>query len=165
APVFDLEQKKQAVADHRLLGKGLPAGPGAAAGRVALTAEKAAAMAAAGPVILVRAETSPEDIVGMHVAAGILTSRGGMTSHAAVVARGMGKPCIVGAGDLSVDEHDGIRVGDRHLAEGDEISIDGSTGEVIAGLLQSVPSAVLDGLRSGRSDEPGAKAFVEILGW
>ncbi|MEP7013549.1 MAG: pyruvate, phosphate dikinase [Acidobacteriota bacterium] len=168
APVFDLEQKKQAVADHRLLAKGLPAGPGAAAGRIALTAEKAAAMAAvpgSGPVILVRAETSPEDIVGMHVAAGILTSRGGMTSHAAVVARGMGKPCVVGAGDLSVDEHDGIRVGDRHLAEGDEISIDGTTGEVIAGHLSSVPSAVLGGLRSGRSDEPGAKAFVEILGW
>ena len=168
APVFDLEQKKQAVAEHRLLAKGLPAGPGAAAGRIALTAEKAAAMAAvpgADPVILVRAETSPEDIVGMHVSVGILTSRGGMTSHAAVVARGMGKPCVVGAGDLSVDEHDGIRVGDRHLVEGDEISIDGTTGEVIAGRLKSVPSAVLDGLRSGRSDEPGAKAFVEILAW
>ncbi len=168
APVFDLDQKKAAVADHRLLAKGLPAGPGAATGRIALTAEKAAAMAAepqSKPIILVRAETSPEDIVGMHVAVDILTSRGGMTSHAAVVARGMGKPCVVGAGDLSVDETDGIRVGDRHLAEGDEISIDGTTGEVIAGRLESVPSAVLEGLRSGRSDEPGAKAFVEILAW
>ncbi len=163
APVFDLEQKKQAVANHRLLAKGLPAGPGAATGRIALTAERAKEMAAASPVILVRAETSPEDIVGMHAAVGILTSRGGMTSHAAVVARGMGKPCVVGAGELVVDEHDGIRVGDRHLAEGDELSIDGTTGEVIAGRLESVPSAVLEGLRSGRSDEPGARAFVEIL--
>ncbi len=168
APVFDHAEKKTAVAGNRLLAKGLPAGPGAAAGRIALTAEKAAAMAAApgaGPVILVRAETSPEDIVGMHVAVGILTSRGGMTSHAAVVARGMGKPCVVGAGELVVDEHDGVRVGDRLLVEGDEISIDGTTGEVIAGRLRSVPSAVLEALRSGSAEEPGAKAFVEVLSW
>ena len=76
-------------------------------------------MAAAGPVLLVRAETSPEDIVGMHASAGILTSRGGMTSHAAVVARGLGKPCIVGAGDLDVDEEAGeVRVGDASSARG-----------------------------------------------
>src|SRR6185295_13623256 len=165
APVFDPEETKRAVADGRQLGKGLPAGPGAASGKVALTAERAAAMAPSGPVVLVRAETSPEDIVGMHAAVGILTSRGGMTSHAAVVARGMGKPCVVGAGELVVDEREGIRVGSWQLREGDEISIDGTTGEVIAGRLTSRPSAVLEGLRSGHADDPGVVAFVQILTW
>ena len=98
--------------EGRLLGKGLPAGPGAACGRIALTAERAVAMAAKGePVVLVREETSPEDIAGMHAAAGILTTRGGATSHAAVVARGMGKTCIVGAGEITVD----------HVAQGDSL--------------------------------------------
>jgi pyruvate,orthophosphate dikinase len=144
APEFDAEQKKQAVAAGGLLARGLPAGPGAASGRIALTAERAAKMAAAGPVLLVRAETSPEDIVGMHVAAGILTSRGGMTSHAAVVARGLGKPCVVGAGDLDVEEEAGVvRVGERAFREGDELSIDGTTGEVLAGALATREAAVL----------------------
>src|SRR6185369_5663255 len=101
APEFDVKEKGRAD----LLAHGLPAGPGAASGRIALNAERAAQMAAepgGGPVLLVRAETSPEDIVGMHASAGILTSRGGMTSHAAVVARGLGKPCVVGAGALDV---------------------------------------------------------------
>src|SRR6185295_8290093 len=115
APEFDAEEKRKVP----VLAHGLPAGPGAASGRIALTAERAAEMAAAGPVLLVRAETSPEDIVGMHASMGILTSRGGMTSHAAVVARGMGKPCIVGAGELEVDEHAGeVRVGERVFHEG-----------------------------------------------
>jgi pyruvate, orthophosphate dikinase len=144
APEFDVQEKAKAVADGRLLARGLPAGPGAASGRMVLSAERAAELAAQGPVILVRAETSPEDIVGMHAAAGILTSRGGMTSHAAVVARGMGKPCLVGAGDLDVDERAGVvRAGERVLREGEEISIDGTTGEVIAGGLATRPSAVL----------------------
>ncbi len=108
APGFDLAEKRRAIADGRLLAKGLPAGPGAACGRIALTAERAAEMAAAGPVLLVREETSPEDIVGMHASKGILTSRGGMTSHAAVVARGLGKPCIVGAEALHVDSRFGV---------------------------------------------------------
>src|SRR4029077_15932908 len=150
APVFDPVEKKKAVAAGRLLAKGLPAGPGAAAGKIALTAERAAEMAASGPVLLVRAETSPEDIVGMHASAGILTSRGGMTSHAAVVARGLGKPCIVGAGDLEVDEHAGeVRVKGQVLHEGDGLSIDGSTGEVLAGSLVSHPSEVLLSLSDG----------------
>jgi len=144
APEFDVQEKARAVADGRLLARGLPAGPGAASGRMVLSADRAAELAAQGPVILVRAETSPEDIVGMHAAAGILTSRGGMTSHAAVVARGMGKPCLVGAGDLDVDERAGVvRAGERVLREGEEISIDGTTGEVIAGGLATRPSAVL----------------------
>jgi pyruvate,orthophosphate dikinase len=167
APVFDLEQKQQAVADGRLLARGLPAGPGAAAGKIALTAERAKAMAADGPVLLVRAETSPEDIVGMHAAAGILTSRGGMTSHAAVVARGMGKPCIVGAGELVVDEKAGeVRAAGRVLHEGDEMSIDGSTGEVIAGALRPRPSEVIQVLieKKGLSSK-AVDSFVKILEW
>jgi pyruvate,orthophosphate dikinase len=167
APVFDLEQKQQAVADGRLLARGLPAGPGAAAGKIALTAERAKAMAAHGPVLLVRAETSPEDIVGMHAAAGILTSRGGMTSHAAVVARGMGKPCIVGAGELVVDERAGeVRAAGRVLHEGDEMSIDGSTGEVIAGALRPRPSEVIQVLieKKGLSSK-AVDSFVRILDW
>jgi pyruvate,orthophosphate dikinase len=157
APEFDLQEKAKAVADGRLLAHGLPAGPGAASGRMVLSAERAAELAAHGPVILVRAETSPEDIVGMHAAAGILTSRGGMTSHAAVVARGMGKPCLVGAGELDVDEKERVvRAGGRVLHEEEEISIDGTTGEVIAGGLATRPSQVLRTLvgRAAAQEEP-----------
>ncbi len=167
APVFDPAEKKKAVAGGRLLAKGLPAGPGAAAGRIALTAERAAEMAASGPVLLVRAETSPEDIVGMHASTGILTSRGGMTSHAAVVARGMGKPCIVGAGELVVDEAAGeVRAAGKVLREGDGLSIDGSTGEVIAGSLAPRPSEVVQKLVEGEAiSSPSVDAFVQLLGW
>jgi pyruvate,orthophosphate dikinase len=168
APEFDLEQKKQAFAAGGLLAHGLPAGPGAASGRIALTAERAAAMVGdgKGPVLLVRAETSPEDIVGMHVAAGILTSRGGMTSHAAVVARGLGKPCVVGAGDLDVDEEEGIvRVEGHSFEEGDELSIDGTTGEVIAGALATRPSEVLRVLLEGAEASPTSRGFLQLLAW
>ncbi|HEY0513381.1 MAG TPA: pyruvate, phosphate dikinase [Thermoanaerobaculia bacterium] len=174
APEFDLEQKKKAIAGGALLAHGLPAGPGAASGRIALTAERAAQMAAetaadtasAGPVLLVRAETSPEDIVGMHVAAGILTARGGMTSHAAVVARGLGKPCVVGAGDLDVVEEEGVvRVGDRAFREGEELSIDGTTGEVIAGALPTRPSEVLRVLLDGAAPSPTSVGFLKLLDW
>ncbi len=167
APDFDAEEKRRAVEDEgRLLARGLPAGPGAAAGRIALDADRAAEMAAAGPVLLVREETSPEDIVGMHAAQGIITSRGGMTSHAAVVARGLGKPCIVGAGDLVVDEEAGeVRVGDRVLHEGDELSIDGSAGEVIAGALAPHDSEVLQALLEGGEVSAAATAFVGLLEW
>ncbi|HEX5720285.1 MAG TPA: pyruvate, phosphate dikinase [Thermoanaerobaculia bacterium] len=169
APVFDPEEKQKAVAGGRLMARGLPAGPGAACGRIALTAERAAEMATSGgPVLLVRAETSPEDIVGMHVSAGILTSRGGMTSHAAVVARGMGKPCVVGAGDLDVDEHTGevrVRGGDLVLREGDQLSIDGTSGEVIAGALSPRPSLVLEAMldRSKPDDYPLVDAAYQLL--
>jgi pyruvate,orthophosphate dikinase len=154
APEFDPVEKAQAIKEGRLLARGLPAGPGAGCGRIALTAERAAEMAASGAVLLVRAETSPEDIVGMHVSAGILTSRGGMTSHAAVVARGMGKPCVVGASDLDVDEHAGeVRVGGKVFREGDQLSIDGTTGEVIAGALSPKPSLVLKSMLDGSHPE------------
>ncbi|MEO6191579.1 MAG: pyruvate, phosphate dikinase, partial [Thermoanaerobaculia bacterium] len=166
APEFDAEAKKKAVSGGSLLAHGLPAGPGAASGRIALTAEKAAEMAASGPVLLVRAETSPEDIVGMHAAAGILTSRGGMTSHAAVVARGLGKPCIVGAGDLDVQEEEGVvRVGNKTFREGEELSIDGTAGEVIAGALPTRPSEVLRVLLEGAEPSPTSAGFLELLAW
>jgi pyruvate,orthophosphate dikinase len=161
----ELDGKEKAQAD--LLARGLPAGPGAASGRIALSAERAAEMATSGTVLLVRAETSPEDIVGMHAAAGILTSRGGMTSHAAVVARGLGKPCVVGAGDLDVDERAGeVRVKGRVFREGDPLSIDGTTGEVLAGALATHPSEVLLSLLDGSAPTtPGARAFRKILEW
>ncbi len=122
-------------AEKVLFARGLPASPGAAHGRVVLTADKAEQWADEGQrVILVRTETSPEDIHGMHAAAGILTSRGGMTSHAAVVARGMGRPCVVGAADLSIDmERSVVLAGGQELREGDLVTVDGGSGEVIIG--------------------------------
>ncbi len=126
---------------HRdVLTKGLPASPGAASGKVAFDSDTAEKRAAAGEsVILVRVETSPEDIHGMHAARGILTARGGMTSHAAVVARGMGRPCVSGAGTIAIDARLGImRVAGREVRDGDVITIDGSTGEVMMGAVPTV---------------------------
>jgi len=122
-------------AERKLLGTGLPASPGAATGEIVFTSDEAVAAAQAGrKVILVRAETSPEDIHGMHAAEGILTTRGGMTSHAAVVARGMGTPCVSGAGALRVDVHAGtLSAGPVKLGKGDVITIDGATGQVLLG--------------------------------
>ncbi|MBB4632698.1 pyruvate, phosphate dikinase [Sphingosinicella soli] len=119
---------------------GLPASPGAASGIMAFDADEAERLAALGEdVILVRVETSPEDIHGMHAARGILTARGGMTSHAAVVARGMGRPCVSGAGALSIDmESRVMRVGGRSFNEGDTLTIDGGTGEVMAGKVATI---------------------------
>ena len=144
APVFDPRELERARGDGRILARGLPAGPGAAAGIAAFSAERAEELAAQGKsVLLVRNETSPEDIGGMVAAVGILTSRGGMTSHAAVVARGMGKPCVVGAEALVVHEAERtLSVGSVTLAEGAEISIDGATGEVIRGHLDPHPSEI-----------------------
>ncbi len=120
--------------------RGLPASPGAASGAIVLTADEAEKRAAAGEaVILCRVETSPEDIHGMHAAAGILTARGGMTSHAAVVARGMGRACVAGAGELRIDIKTGtLSVGGRELEAGREITIDGSTGEVFLGRVPTI---------------------------
>ncbi len=123
-----------------VLTKGLPASPGAASGKVVFDADTAEKSAAAGEsVILVRVETSPEDIHGMHAARGILTARGGMTSHAAVVARGMGRPCVSGAGTLAINAREKLfRVGQREVREGDTITIDGATGEVMLGSVPTV---------------------------
>ncbi|MEM7482069.1 MAG: pyruvate, phosphate dikinase [Acidobacteriota bacterium] len=166
APDFDQNEKARAVAEGKRLAEGLPAGPGAASGRIALSADRAAAMAADGPVLLVREETSPEDIVGMHASSGIVTSRGGMTSHAAVVARGMGKPCIVGASELHVDEESGeVRVAGQVLREGDDLSIDGTTGEIFAGGLAPRESDVLAALTGAGPDTEAARAFRKVLEW
>jgi pyruvate,orthophosphate dikinase len=133
-PTLDPDAPKKVIA------KGLPASPGAVSGKVVFNADAAERMAAAGEaVLLVRLETSPEDIHGMHAAKGILTSRGGMTSHAAVVARGMGKPCVCGAGDLAIDYGRGrLSVGTIEVAGGEVITIDGSRGEVILGAVPTV---------------------------
>ncbi|BAK66406.1 pyruvate phosphate dikinase [Sphingobium sp. SYK-6] len=127
-------------APRDVLTKGLPASPGAASGQVVFDAETAERLNELGEaVILVRIETSPEDIHGMHAAKGILTARGGMTSHAAVVARGMGRPCVSGAGAISIDAPSKLlRIGERLLKEGDIITIDGATGEVMAGEVPTV---------------------------
>jgi pyruvate,orthophosphate dikinase len=170
APVFDNAEKEKALKSGRLLARGLPAGPGAAAGRIAFSAERAVEMAKNGPVVLVRIETSPEDIVGMHVAAGILTTRGGLTSHAAVVARGMGRPCIVGAGSLTVNYQRGELRASNHepLEEGDWISIDGSTGEILSDQLPTRPSEVVQVLleQSMKPEESEVyRNFDRLLKW
>jgi pyruvate, orthophosphate dikinase len=123
-----------------VLSRGLPASPGAASGKVVFSADEAEALAVRGEaVILVRVETSPEDIHGMHAAKGILTTRGGMTSHAAVVARGMGRPCVAGAGDLRIDYEAGTMAARSTLVRGGEIiTIDGSSGEVMLGEVPTI---------------------------
>ena len=127
-------------APRRLLTRGLAASPGSASGAVVFDPATAADRAAAGSkVILVRTETSPEDIHGMHAALAILTARGGTTSHAALVARGMGRPCVAGAGELRIDESAGeMRVGNNVVRLGEAITVDGSTGEVFIGEIPTV---------------------------
>ncbi len=127
-------------AERKILATGLPASPGAASGEIVFTSEEAEALKEKGrKVILVRVETSPEDIHGMHAAEGILTTRGGMTSHAAVVARGMGKPCVSGAGSLRVDYNaKTMTVAGQTLKQGDIVTIDGSTGQVLVGQVKMI---------------------------
>jgi pyruvate,orthophosphate dikinase len=139
-PVFDAKTKPSALA------RGLPASPGAATGRVAFTAEDAEARAAKGEkVILVRQFTSPEDVRGMHAAQGILTSTGGMTSHAAIVACGWGKPCVVGCGTAQIDaKARKIKIGGKTFGEKDYISIDGGTGEVMPGEVKTKEGGLSD---------------------
>jgi pyruvate,orthophosphate dikinase len=153
-PGFDAQDKARAIQAGRLLARGLPAAPGAAVGEVVFDADRAVEWSKTGRrVILLRAETSPEDIAGMYAAEGIVTSRGGRTSHAAVVAVGMGKPCVVGAGDVVVsEERRTFEAGGRTVREGDIVSVDGATGEVILDAVETV--------------EPGLQdAFKELLSW
>ena len=150
-----LDEKKAKI---EVLATGLPASPGAAVGQIVFTADEAVQKAGHGsqknPVILVRAETTPEDIHGMEVAAGILTSRGGMTSHAAVVTRGMGKCCVAGAGDISVNEKAReMRVKGQIFKDGDWISLDGTTGRVIKGKLGTLDA------------EPDDPELMKFLAW
>ena len=144
-------------APRDVLAKGLPASPGAASGAIVLDAETAEKRAERGEaVVLVRVETSPEDIHGMHAARGILTARGGMTSHAAVVARGMGRPCVSGASALSIDLATRmLKIGTRDLREGDIITLDGTTGEIMAGEVATVePELIGDfGVLMGWADQ------------
>jgi pyruvate, orthophosphate dikinase len=142
------------AAENDLIAKGLPASPGAASGEVVFHAEMAEALRAKGrDVILVRAETSPEDVHGMYAAVGVLTARGGMTSHAAVVARGMGRPCVSGAGTLKIDVNVGtMRAGARTFRAGDMITIDGGNGRVYAGKAKM------------RAPELSGE-FATIMGW
>lgn len=144
-PVFDSKALKAA----KVITKGLPASPGAASGQIVFFADDAAVKHADGTrVILVRQETSPEDLEGMTVSEGIITRRGGMTSHAAVVARGMGKCCVTGAGELVIDYvARTLKVGDKLFKEGDFISVNGSTGEIFEGEIKTMPAQIDDDLK------------------
>jgi len=171
-PVFDLTETKRAFDEKRLVARGLNAGPGAATGRVAFNAEDAIERAARGePVILVRIETSPEDIGGMNAAQGILTARGGMTSHAALVARQMGKVCVAGCEALVIDYRAReMRIADRPevVREGDFISIDGSTGDVYLGQIATTPSEVVRVLVDRTLDPeqaPTYRLYAQLMKW
>jgi pyruvate, orthophosphate dikinase len=171
-PTFLGSEKDRAVREQRLLARGLNAGPGAASGRIYLSAEDAEAAAERGEkVILVRIETSPEDIRGMAAAEGILTARGGMTSHAALVARQMGKVCVAGCEPLLIDYRSGeMRIQGREqvLREGDHISIDGTTGEVFSGYIETEPSEVVRVLidRTLAAEQaPVYQQYAQIMQW
>jgi len=171
-PVFNLKEKQLAIDEGRLLATGLNAGPGAATGRICFnTADAVDADKRGEPVILVRIETSPEDIKGMSISEGILTERGGMTSHAALVARQMGKVCVAGCGALSIDYRKGemhVEGRDLVLREGDYISIDGSTGEVIAGKVPTKNSEIIEVLIDkslNPEDAPAWAIYNRLMEW
>ena len=160
APIFDRASAKGA----KLIGKGLPAGPGAASGKIVFNAEEAVEMAHRGEkVVLVRVETSPEDLRGMIAAEGILTARGGVSSHAALVARQMGKVCVCGASNLVIDyAKKTVTAGDIVLKKGEFISIDGTSGEVFAGEVKTAPSEVVQVLVSKTLDPKSSPAFQQF---
>ena len=166
APVFDLNEVKKAP----VIATGLPAGPGAATGKIYLNAERAVIAAERGErVLLVRVETSPEDLRGMIAAEGILTARGGVSSHAALVARQMGKVCICGAAALEVNyEAKTVKVGDKLYHEGDYLSIDGTSGQVYAGQVKTAPSEIVAGLLNGDKDAQKTEkfqSFQQLMKW
>jgi len=165
SPVFDAVALKKAT----LLCKGLPAGPGAASGRIFLNAEKAVEEAKKGPVLLTRVETSPEDLRGMIAAQGILTSRGGVSSHAALVARQMGKVCVCGAADLEVNyKARTVKVAGKTFKEGDYLSINGTSGEVFAGELKTAPSEIIQVLVEKKLDPKKSRDyqnFSKLMDW
>lgn len=169
-PIFDVNEKDSAVKAGKLLAKGLNAGPGAATGRIVFNAHDAEEWAKRGEhVILTRIETSPEDIKGMDAAEGILTARGGMTSHAALVARQMGKVCVAGCSELDIDytTHT-MRVKGQVVKEGEWLSIDGTTGQVILGKVNTKPSEVLQVLIDkslNPKDAPIYQTFEKLMKW
>ena len=164
-PVFDIKEKENAVS----VAKGLAASPGAAAGQVVFTADEAVAWKAQGKkVVLVRDETSPDDIHGMSAAQGILTATGGMTSHAAVVGRQMGKPAVVGCGAIVLNEEEkSFSAGDSVIKEGEAISIDGSTGEVLLGEIKTQPSEIIQVIKGTLKPEDSEiyQSFTKLLAW
>ena len=169
-PIFDPQEKDKAQKEGRVLARGLPAGPGAATGKIVFHAQDAVKSNQRGDkVILCRIETSPDDIRGMDAAQGILTARGGMTSHAALVARQMGKVCVAGCESLHIDyAARRLLVGDIELSEGDWISIDGSSGDVISGAISTLPSEVLQVLLGQTKDAKAAKIyqqFARLMRW
>ncbi len=166
APIFDPAELKKAKA----IATGLPAGPGAASGKVYMNADRAARAAEAGEkVLLVRNETSPEDLRGMIAAEGILTAKGGVSSHAALVARQMGKVCICGASALQIDyAKKVVTVGSLVIKEGDHLSIDGTSGTVYLGQLATAPSEIITGLISGNKAAQKTekfKSFQQLMKW
>ena len=164
-PIFDPEEKRKA----KVIAKGLAAGPGAATGRIVFFPDDAVELSKKEPVILVREETSPEDVEGMFAAAGILTARGGLTSHAAVVARQVGKVAVVGCEELEIDyDNRTITARGVTLKEGDWISIDGFTGEVLEGRVRTQPSEVVQVLieKTKKPEEaPIYRLFAELMSW
>jgi pyruvate, orthophosphate dikinase len=169
-PIFDPKEKEKALKAGNLVAKGLNAGPGAAAGKIVFNAQDAETWAGRKEdVILVRIDTSPEDIRGMNASQGILTSRGGMTSHAALVARQMGKVCVAGCGELDIDYGKKvIRINGKTIKEGEYVSIDGTTGEVFAGEIKTIPSEVLQvmvdkTLKPAKS--PIYRDFALLMSW
>ncbi|HEV8538802.1 MAG TPA: putative PEP-binding protein, partial [Bacteroidota bacterium] len=169
-PVFDLKQKSEAIEGGRLLAKGLNAGPGAATGKAVFSAHDAELWRERGErVILVRIETSPEDIKGMNAAEGILTARGGMTSHAALVARQMGKVCVAGCGALEIDYLQRLmQVNGTIIKEGDSLSIDGTTGEVMSGEIHTRNSEVIRALvdkEALRESSHDLRTFDKLMQW
>jgi len=170
APVFDPQARRDAERAGRLLCRGLPAGPGAASGRVVFNAEEAVAWAQRDErPLLVRVETTPEDLRGMIAAEGILTARGGVSSHAALVARQMGKVCVSGAQDLHVDYRTRtIHVNGQTIREGDFISIDGSSGDVFQGEVKTAPSEIVQVLVEKRLDPRKSRLyqqFAKVMRW
>lgn len=170
APIFGAQAKREAIQAGRLLAKGLNAGPGAACGQAVFNSERAMELAQQGQkTVLIRIETSPEDIHGMNAAEGILTSRGGMTSHAALVARGMGKPCIVGCTPLNINyATSSMEVNGRVIREGDFISIDGTTGEVIEGQLSTSSSEIIQVLIEKKIEAKESliyQDFAKLMSW
>ncbi|MBW3539575.1 MAG: pyruvate, phosphate dikinase, partial [Planctomycetes bacterium] len=171
-PIFDPEAKKKAQKGGHFLAKGINAGPGAATGQICFHAADAEALYAKDPsiqLILVRRETSPEDLRGMRIAKGILTAFGGASSHAALVSRQMGKTCIVGCADLDIDYHEGtVTVADKVLQAGDWISIDGFTGEVFAGQVETKASEVIEVLlhKTMRPEESEVYGrYAQLMEW
>jgi len=167
-PIFDIAAEKKALC----VTQGLPAGPGAAVGKIMFHAKDAEALIKKNPsekIILVRQETSPEDVGGMWAAQGVLTSTGGMTSHAAVVARGWGKCCVCGAGDLRIDEKKQLLcVGDLTLKQGDWISLNGSTGKLYVGKLPTQVSPVIAAVvenKAAAKKDPIYKMYMQISKW